>query len=66
MYGCGEKPRPMTITYVDPMSHGGPLRVYWGAINGDPVYMLFGTRAVTVTVSSEWLWLKANPTKPGN
>lgn len=50
----------VTTSCLDHYGDQSGVRVLWGSINGVPVYMPIGTRAVVV--SSEWL--KANPPKP--
>lgn len=49
-----------TTTFIDPYAPGDELRVFWGTINGVPIYMPMGTKAVVI--GSEWL--KANPPPP--
>ena len=51
-----------TTSIIDHYGDSRELRVHWGTVNGWPISMPMGTRAVTITVSSEWL--KANPPKP--
>jgi hypothetical protein len=47
----------VTTSFVD--HYQSELRVYWGTINGVPVYAPLGTSAITIP--SEWL--AANPPK---
>jgi hypothetical protein len=39
-----------TISDSDPKSYD---RVLWGFVNGKPVYMPYGTRAIVVTIGKE-------------
>ena len=50
----------VTTCFVDPYSVGNELRVYWCTINGVPIYMPMGTRAITIPAE----WLAAHPPKP--